>query len=74
MAIKSTARAWSEALLGRTLQDGESGQAIQEAIIGCKATAVVAPNAGGFPRIVAMTPLKKRAARGRASKGRHNNH
>ena len=66
MAMKSTARAWSEALLGRTLEDGEAGQAIQDAIIGCKATAVVAPNAGGFPRIVAMTPLKRRAARARA--------
>ena len=66
MSIKSTARAWSEALLGRTLENGENGQAIQDALIGCKATAVVAQNAGGYPSIVAMTPLKRRAARGRA--------
>lgn len=65
MAIKSTARAWSEALLGRTLEEGETGKAIQDAIIGRKATAVVAPNAGGFPHIVAMTPIKKRVARQR---------
>lgn len=63
MSIKSPARAWSEALLGRTLEDGESGEAIAASLIGCKATAVVALNAKGFSRIAAMTPIKLRAPR-----------
>ncbi len=59
MGIKSTGRPWAEALLGRALHENESGVDIATALIGCTASAVITLNDAGYPRIAAMTPIRK---------------
>ena len=60
---RSTARKYSDALLGRELRDGEDGDAILEELIGRTARALIEIGESGYPRIAAMTPIKKRKAK-----------
>lgn len=59
---RSTARKWAEALLGRELREGETGEQVTDALLGRKARALVSTNEAGYSRIVGLTPLKKKVA------------
>ena len=60
---RSTARKYADALLGRELRDGEDGDDILEELIGRTARALIEIGESGYPRIAAMTPIKKRKAK-----------
>ena len=66
---RSTARKYADALLGRELRDGEDGDDILEELIGRTARALIEIGESGYPRIAAMTPIKKRKAK--AAEDRH---
>ena len=66
---RSTARKYADAMLGRELRDGEDGDDILEELIGRTARALIEIGESGYPRIAAMTPIKKRKAK--AAEDRH---
>ena len=66
---RSTARKYADALLARDLRDGEEGDAILEELVGRTARALIEIGESGYPRIAAMTPIRKRKAK--AADNRH---
>lgn len=57
MTPRATARSYVEALLGRTVQPGESGGALAAECVGKAAEAYIAPNENGYTGIVDIYPL-----------------
>lgn len=66
---RSTARKYADALLARDLRDGEEGDAILAELVGRTARALIEIGESGYPRIAAMTPIRKRKAK--AADNRH---
>jgi hypothetical protein len=55
---RSKPRQWAEALLGRSIENGESGALIAHELQGRKGVALIANNEQGYPRILQLDPLK----------------
>lgn len=67
MGPNTFARQWSEALLGRTLAEGESGASIGQEIVGKKAIALIGPNKNGRTSILQIEPLVAKKGNGAAA-------
>jgi len=57
---RATARKWADALYAKELEADTSGSEIAEGLVGKSARALIDHNENGYPRIVAMTPIKKK--------------
>lgn len=60
MTPKAKARKWSEVLLGREIEVGESGSAIANECIGKSALVLIEANEAGYPRIENLTAIPKK--------------
>ncbi|HEX7024609.1 MAG TPA: hypothetical protein VF187_07310 [Gemmatimonadales bacterium] len=63
MGPRAKARQWAEALLGREIQNGESGAEIAEAVVGRTALVLIGNNEKEFSRILQMAPAKGNGAK-----------
>lgn len=57
---KGKARKWAEAVLGRELVNGESGDKIVAEMIGKTVRALIQTNESGYAGIIGMTPIRKK--------------
>lgn len=60
---KSKARPWIEALLGRAIENGDTGEEMQDEIIGKEGWALISDNEKGYSQILSISPLKKTGAK-----------
>lgn len=64
LSPRAKARKWAEALLGRPINDADTGETLAEDLRGKRAVALIGQNDKERTTILSMTPLPKKKAQG----------